>query len=634
MQDIDQRPQQGRPRVASGPTWVGADAPPLVPYRAEALAAASPLDHHALLPYSDDDGRALGRYDAPLRFGSTAGGSSATLPAARASGGIAASPRFSLDDSAVGTSHDEAFQIFNTERDDATLQVRYEGSPFIALLAAPERLGPSRDGIDRNAAIKLRFAPQAKGHYTGMLYVRASWQAGDHAPQTLEIPIEAAAHEVGEPDLADQEAAQRQQAQAQRDSDRSDRDAERAFEAHEDAWQHDRVPGTPATREELHAASNLAMHALDRLLVLRSAGVAAAQRDADKYHRRVPPHHESLLHALAMAALDVATASIAGAIAKELELSLLAVDNSASTRVFSTGREGAANTWNPTKAVVASITDGVKETVKKTEKSATSSGGHDGSDESRGDAVSDFFLTEQAALSSETAMTAEDTIVKTQYALEPMLATEPKKAVAAMRAVRDSFEKLTKSREPAEIQHRESARHWTRYVAQTSLGSTADGRTNIAKANVAPKDDALGPVDGLVQLDFIADAADPSRPVELSHARVTGVSNAVAKQLVHTDKPLLETGIPIRAAAAPTARDAVVELEAIRDEAGNVQYSDKTGAGGTPSNWFARKVGQPHGGRDAELLGARSVIQELAVQVDKDVLANRDYEPKTDSDDK
>jgi hypothetical protein len=75
----------------------------------------------------------------------------------------------------------------------------------------------------------------------------------------------------------------------------------------------------------------------------------------------------------------------------------------------------------------------------------------------------------------------------------------------------------------------------------------------------------------------------------------------------------------------------VTALEAIRDEAGNVRYSDETGAPGMPGNWFARKAGEPNGGPDAAARGARKLMDEdiLSARIERDSIQTDSSDRKT-----
>ncbi len=562
----------------------------------------------------------------------------ATLAAGPASPGLAGPPRFDLGDRAVGTTHIDVLSVFNIESLDAYVRVSYEGSPSISLVSAPTRLRPSREGLDPTAAIRIAFSPLEKGRAHGTIVVHAAWQNGVRTPMDLRIPIEAAAHEVGGKPIAEEEADEHAAAEKAR-NDAGDRaQMDQAMKAADERLTANKVPGTAAMRRRLDRAEGAARDALADLFDNRRAGIDTAKEEAEKFKRRVPEHHESLLETLAFAALDVATAGLAGALGKRLETALLRTVKVAEHTLPAGGRASASE-YSPSRAVVAFFTDSFKDVVKRGAKAGRTGGGPDRADTSHDDVrpnqagatkaageqdpgpSSDpliaFFQTEKIGLIHQHRGKATEVAQNARFALEPMLDTHPMQAIASLDAIAHELTDYASRQRPANLQAQASAMHWIQYVAQASLGSVAanesraggrraraDGATttNLAGANMAPTGGMAPTVhDGLVDVELEVDHFHPANPAIVRGVRVHGVSKNIGERLARDS---------LRAANVAVRAYSLDGLEAVRDEAGNIDYSDNTGAPGMPGNWFARKAGEPSGGRDAALRGARALIED------------------------
>lgn len=573
--------------------------------------------------------------------------------------GLAAPERVDLGDHVVGgRAQRQDVQIFNTEDLDAYLQISVEGSSSISVEHNPERLRPSRHGND---PITLLFVPTTRGRQHGTLVVHASWQNAIHAPQELRIPIEAAAHEEGEPLIAEQEAEEREQAataQADAENKAQIEHAKEAAEARlDDPKMANKLPGTASDRKRFEAAENLASDALFDVFENRRVGIDTAQSEAQAFQRHVPPHEESLAERLAWAALDVATAGIASALGKKLE-GVLEETMEIKAHTLPSGVRAPAEEHPSSKALVAFFTDSVKDVAQRGGNAATEAikhhgEGHETSPDQEVDAqprpeLADpgpsadpllaFFQTEKVGLIGQHRERATEVGQNASNVLEPMLDHSPKEAISAMQKVAARLNEFTKDEIAANTQAQASATHWIRYIAQASLGTVsadnarrdhkhpaADGSptTNVSSANTAPPErgEPLAR-DGLIDIRFSADRTRPWEPVTVTSARVHGIGKAMATR--YKREPLRDAHVPVRAYADPKGSDPVTGIEVIRDEAGNIEYTDETGGPGAPGNWFASKVGEPRGGRDAEGRGARKLIEEeivnkqLTVEVESD----------------
>lgn len=559
--------------------------------------------------------------------------------------------------------------MFNVEANDAYVRVSYEGSPAVTLVSAPARLRPSKEGVDPAGAIRLAFSPMAKGRVNGTIVVRAAWQNGIRPPVDLRIPIEAAAHEVGGMSNDEQEAEDRARKEEARQRQLEQDETARADERKRERIENDEpLHGTGAAREALRTAQKHVEDALLDVFDSRKEGVNTAEKEAAKFNRRKPEHEDDLLLRLAFAALDVASVGIAGMLGKTVELALSKPMKTAAHGLpqvgkrFPVGRQPERE-HTPSRAIVSFFTDSVKDVAKRGGKAVTGAlkgkeaakedprHGASGHPEpgTSSDPLIAFFQTERISLIPQGRPKASAVAERTFDELEPLLASPEHrvKAVEAMEGIaRNIRAKLVNNQQPANEQAHASAMHWVQYVAQTSLGSVTaeesraagkrtqrhgESTTNVAAANTAPTSrGAPSAHDGLLDIEFEADRFHPEVPATIVHARIHGVSNAIAKRIA--DASLLTAGIPVRAYSRPGA----ATLEVVRDEAGNVDYVDNTGAPGMPGNWFARKAGEPLGGRDAALRGARKLIEQelMATELGKITLNDRPFKIETDSDDK
>lgn len=554
--------------------------------------------------------------------------------------GLAVPTRIDLGDHAVGTAHRDVLQLFNTESLDAYIHVRYEGSPGITIESAPERLRPVHDGVDSSAVVHIVFSPTKKGHTRGTLIVQAGWQNGVRAPQEYRVQVEAAAHEERQPDLAEEEAEQHARDEKNQADTLRHAEMQKSQKAADERLEKNVLPGTEAARERLRVEANKAQGALDRLIMNRTAGVDTACSEAVKYSKESPAHHESLLAQLAWAALDIASGSIASQLGKLAERALGSSVKIAE-HTLPSGNRAPEAAYTPNEAIVGFFADAFKDTATNGGKAglealradqaapgavapASISQQPTAGSMSSTDPLLEFFQLQKTSLIGEVSHRAADVGDQVAFALEPMLDKHPKEAIASMKAIGDAIDAASMKKEVSDVQAQASAMQWIDYVAQTSLGTVAaeDARTNkqrtreddapttrIEGANVAPDSrGAPAPSGGLINVEFEADIVNAAIPATFTSVRVEGISNATASRLHY--QSLRETNLPVRAYGKPAGANAVIPLEVIRDEVGNIRYSDETGAPGMPGNWFARKAGEPNGGADAEARGARKLMEQ------------------------
>lgn len=568
--------------------------------------------------------------DPTLRIG---GGSAASARAAVGHYADEAAPasaigfprQLALGDHEVGTQSFHDTPVFNAEPySEASVSYRLTGDPSFALVSAPDRLRPSREGLDPGKAVRLVFSPARRGRFAGSLEISMVWPTLGRGPEVLRVPLAAEAHRAGEPTIADQAAEDAASASALERDAQEHAQRERTMAAIAAEAQRDtHFPAGPL--RELGNARDAARDALDLVFEKRKNGADAADKLVSAFVRPPSPKEQpSLAEQLAWVALDMATAGVAGAIARRLEpvvASLLTVRTAAHT-----GRSGAvaSQTSLPGRPLVALFTDAVKDAVKQTGRAARSDADASSSTQAPLDGQVAFFLVLHGSLADQryaekrSAVTAHD-------ALLPTLLTAPDQAVAAMRAIAEGLR--AEADNVANVQLQAALEQWIRYLAQTSMGAVGVGEasdrklrmrghnslTDMRMAAHAPRDTQLAsarplPVfDGLIDVRFEADALRPERAARLTGWRIVGVSDAVERQF--EARPLAGASLPIRATGSLGSTAMAVTVT--RDEAHNVAFDDDTGAPGQRSSWLARKVGDRRGSVTSQTAGARQLLHEL-----------------------
>jgi hypothetical protein len=168
------------------------------------------------------------------------------------------------------------------------------------------------------------------------------------------------------------------------------------------------------------------------------------------------------------------------------------------------------------------------------------------------------------------------------------------------------------------LQVAESMKGWIHYVSHSSLGSVAadeaprKGLKQTKDGTATAQIDhahATRAYDGVIELEFEADANHPGKAVHVASARLFGVANAAVESLGLDKKSLRTAGLPIRARS--TSASSPVHVSIARDEAGNVRFSDDSGAPGMPSPWLGRRGGQGRS-ESAAQRAAKNLIEDLA----------------------
>ena len=591
----------------------------------------------------------------PAGHAPTAASAGASGPSAGASGPqvpvsavpatrLAVPPSIDFGEVVVGEHPTEQRPIYNLTSTPASVVVGLSGSPDFALMSAPTRLRSTGEGAS-DAPVVIRYLPTKRTESKATLHVHAGWAMGVWPATDVEVPVVGKAYGPGERSHAEEEAtaARRdERARAAAAQKVSTDAADRAVEAD------NRIddPYPRGAENQLQQEYQRADRALDELTSNQRAGIDAAREEAAAFHRKVPHADRGLLFTLAMFGLDMATAGAAGAVARRVSTVLgkattgAAVPRLVAGQVVAPAPGAAPAVDRAPEELVAFIADGLKQGLKDAGKAGRKRLGDPAS--RHDDAGSetpwiDFFLEQTIALNASVRERG-NALDHAFQRLQPLLRTSAAGAGRAMAAIADG---LAEAAGAASAQQADQSRFaWMRFLSQSALGSltptaatalgldTGDEAAPITdtRGAVAPprEGEAMGRFDGVLDLEFAADYAHPSAPVRLVRASMTGVTPRMADRL--RSRQLAEVGVVIRAHGTAPGQ-ANLPITVVRDEVGNIRFTDDTGAAGMPSTWLSRKGGSLQPSPERQLDGARKLMAELmAAPIEE--LENRGDEPE------
>jgi hypothetical protein len=383
-------------------------------------------------------------------------------------------------------------------------------------------------------------------------------------------------------------------------------------------------------RTELDDARRAYESVIRDLFENRRTGIDEAARRIEDFRREDPPAVKpSLVASLAWSALNMVTYGMASNIAGVVKLALEKPGFETTPLMpFDKGPVHGPRYEKPT-TVSPAITTLVTEMVKKGLRGSAEAAikemrgtagtkdtkGHSAADDQ--DAAAMFISAQTKAFLGDFNHQAEQSSKELFNALMvTTMKTDPNAAIrvmeAATRAVKAEAMRATGMQLQATFQH------WASYVAQSSLGSVE--RPGLAPvidmtdANVtagehaanrpAGEDRAFPNFDGIVDIAFeVANPARPQDPVRFISAKIRGVRNAVADTLVSNGR--LKPGVAMRAYAAGAP------LTIVRDEAGQISFTDHMGLTGERDSWLSRKAGHVRPSVEAQRKGARMLLDEL-----------------------
>jgi hypothetical protein len=511
---------------------------------------------------------------------------------------------------APGSHATETWTIYNLVNKPAGITVSYTGDPAIQLLEKPTALNPA--GQQSQNGIKLRFDSKSHGTHRGTLTIRYDWQYEVPDPETFTVQVVAHSmmpHEHTADEIAEQAKRTRddQVAHKQQESDA----AKQRRELEEFIKKHPRIE----TDDFRNAVEKLQIQAR-RLNAKQQAGITFAENQVGKFKRRLPPKAQSLWMEAAMLALDIASAGIAGRIAKRLELDMIAA------KVIFREDLGGGVTGAPkelakwtNRAVISMFTDSLKEAIKggskrardyvKNKPDTEGEHGKDGDADKNKDAAFEFFK-EQRTMLADVGAGREDGILDASAALRPMLFNNEKGAMAALEVCRKRLSAEADGEEPADIQAKHSIDAWVRFLSENSFGEKGSPN-EVHKIGDVRNYHEVKKFDGLIDISFKL-GKSPMDPVIVTGARMYGVSDTVAAR--YADRPLMEHDVAVRAYGKGGAgtNHAEIPITVVRHSDGRIEFKQENmGLTHDPVDYLSRKVYRR--GSAAEL-GAKKLIEE------------------------
>jgi hypothetical protein len=514
-------------------------------------------------------------------------------------------PVFDFGKVSPGTNSSETWSIHNLVNKPVGISVSYSGDSAIQLVDKPSSLNPA--GQANPNGIKLHFAaPRAKGTHKGTVTITYNWQYEVPDPETFTIPV--VAHSM---DLGDKTPDEIEEARKRTDDDRAAKQRKDTDAARDRKELDDWIAKNPQveTDDFQNAVEKIQIQAR-RLAKKQEAGITFAEKQVEKYKRRLPPKQKSLWIEFAMLGLDIASAGIAGRIAKRLELDMIAAKVIFREDLGGgvTGAPKILTKW-PDRAVISMFTDSVKEAIKGGSKRArdyvkdspSSEGEHakDGDADKNKDAAADFFV-EQRTVLADMGAAREDGILDAARFLRPMLVRNPAGAMKALEVTRANLAKEADAREAADIQAQQSAEAWVRFVQEHSFDEKGTPH-ELHKISDVRDYHEVKKLDGLLDISFkLGDK--PYDPVIVTGARMLGVSDKIAQRF--TDKPLLDYGVTVRAygKGGANTNHAEILITVVRSPDGSIRLTEQG-----MTEYLSKKVYRRAGAAE---IGAKKLIEE------------------------
>lgn len=533
---------------------------------------------------------------------------------------LAHAPVIDVGDAVIGTRADQETSIYALDAHHLgpRIQARVSGDPAIRLRFAPTHLPAAGGTFDPSMTIKLAFLPDRIGSFEASLQVDIL----DAPLQTLHIPIRAGAHPRGGMTRAEQAEAEQAAAHAQAEATARAQRERTIDQAIATEFAQAR-PAKDGDKSHLSTAREDARTALEELDQARRDGLMTAHTEIGAFVRAEPtPEQPSLLEQLAWAALDLATLSLAGVIARSLAPKVAGLFTRSASKATPTHpllparstAEPAGEDHPPGEAFVELVSDGMKHVLEGGGKRALDhvQGTGDGATRSAPaqaastDPKAAFFATQFESLREITAAQKQAVVIRAHDALLPMLRTQPAAAITSMNAIAAAIKEAAKAAHDQQAVR--TSQHWVRYIHATDASA---GAANTRLDENHP----LRTIDGLVDVEITPDLRHPEAPVKVSKSRLEGVTAAVLNRLA--DRRLNELGLAVRAAGtfdSPTA-----SITAVRQPDGTVQFTENTSVEWHPGTWFARKADAYGRGKDpvwgARLMLEREVMNQSLGQV-------------------
>ena len=508
-------------------------------------------------------------------------------------------PAFDFGKVEPGGHATETWGIFNLVNKPVGISVSYQGDSAIQLLEKLSSLNPA--GQQSQNGIKLRFdAPKTKGIHRGTITVTYNWLYEVPDAETFHIPV--VAHAMNPEERTADEIAADVKAQQTRveDATKAAKESEKNKKALEDFNKKHPDVETDRFRK---AVGDLQIEAR-RLNQKQIAGITLAENQVAKYKRRLPPKSPNLWFEIAMGALDIASAGIAGRVGKAMELAMAEakVVEKLAKGMYGPLRESLAY---PNRAAISMFPDATKEAIKggsKRLRAYTPIGGDtakDGDADKNKDAAYEFFAQQKAAL-ADTLAEREHGILEAASNLWPLVYQNEKAALDVLNIAEQKLRKEAEGIEALNIQAQQSAEAWVRFVQSNSFSE--NGTPNeLHKIGDVRDYHEVKKLDGLIDIGFRL-GNRPTDPVQITTARMLGVSDTIAARF--TDKPLIDYGVTVRAYGKGGANTNYAEIliTVVRSPGGAITLTEQ-GMG----EYLSRKVYRQAGAAE---LGAKKLIEE------------------------
>ena len=535
----------------------------------------------------------------------------------------AAPPKIDFGKVRPGTTGFAEGAIYNLFPVSANVFISYEGDAVIQIVSRPTRIREnSVQMAHADRTVKLVFhSPTMGGSYYGTLTIGLVWDSG-LPPERLTVPVVAHALEMSE-STPDEKLAegQRRKEISDREANLAKQQAEEKLRLEDFSKKHPKVE-----TDKFNEARLLLLRAWDTLREYELAGVDIAEKEVGAYKKEPPPAESTLLFDLGMLVIDIASAGIAGVIARRLDTFLRArkdVDpilpkiRPKYEQPFTFVESGARV---KSEAAIVMITESIKESIKGTSKlvrkqAAMSDPGSRGADDSADPRIRFFQYLRNALIGIKEDR--DKAFLENIKPLRPIVFENEDKAIKMVEAMTDSVRAGHKDAD--NIYAATAVRKWIDHISQIRTPSALDvNRVGTVQGR------GIRAVDGVVDIGFQA-GVEPHDPVVVRSAIIRGISNAVAHRLQR--RPLLELEVPVRAYGLPSPKKAELLVTVIRDSNGDISWIDKTYGSAPPSSysWLRAK-----GGSGGQALGAKILIER---EIMSKSLNSHGVSLTTDSDD-
>ncbi len=491
----------------------------------------------------------------------------------------------------------------------ATITANVVGASEFVVRAKPEHLRPAHERVTK--PIVVGFFPRARSEVNAQLRIHATWQMGAVPPEEITIELRGKAHMDGEPTHAEAaEAARRQKALAEATA----RDSKAAADLKKEFEDYTKRDGPPPHRGQEAAFGSLYREAVRQMnFIVREqiGGIGLAAREAGAFVRERRPPARSVAWAIAIGAVDLATAGIAGVVAGAIKRKV--EEEPTWTSPPRPRVRTSQKTIEPTEPTLDFVADSVKALIRQTARDVLNEAAKDFKEEG-GQAAIYFFDMQDRLISKQAA--ARET--KLNVVFNGYLPQLHKNGTATLATFRHVVDAITLGVEHArDLQAHQGRMSWMRFLAQGALGSAdappgsgLEKVTNVRGATAtAPERGRVALIDGVVDVEIAADYNAPKTPVKVVAVRCGGITRSSFEELLKENQHRLR-GLSVVVRATGKAKGvAEFKVCVVQNESGEIEFVDNTGASGTQSTWLTRKAAGT--GTARQHTGARKLMDEV-----------------------